>query len=73
MLVFGQDKAIDSLSEAIKMNRAGLGLENKPVGSFSICWSNRVGEVTVQLAKALISNCCDLICLNIWSVTRLAA
>lgn len=55
MLVFGQDKAIESLSEAIKMNRAGLGLENKPVGSFLFAGPTGVGktEVTVQLAKAL--------------------
>ncbi|HGN1706533.1 TPA: ATP-dependent Clp protease ATP-binding subunit ClpA [Providencia rettgeri] len=55
MLVFGQDKAIDALSEAIKMNRAGLGLENKPVGSFLFAGPTGVGktEVTVQLAKAL--------------------
>ncbi|MGO2346056.1 MAG: AAA family ATPase, partial [Providencia sp.] len=55
MLVFGQDKAIDALSEAIKMNRAGLGLEHKPVGSFLFAGPTGVGktEVTVQLAKAL--------------------
>ncbi|MGU3846813.1 ATP-dependent Clp protease ATP-binding subunit ClpA, partial [Vibrio diabolicus] len=34
MLVFGQDNAIDALSEAIKLTRAGLGVDNKPVGSF---------------------------------------
>lgn len=34
MLVFGQDTAIDALSEAIKLTRAGLGADNKPVGSF---------------------------------------
>lgn len=34
MLVFGQDKAIEALSEAIKMSRAGLGHERQPVGSF---------------------------------------
>ncbi|WP_108478928.1 ATP-dependent Clp protease ATP-binding subunit ClpA [Providencia alcalifaciens] len=55
MLVFGQDKAIEALSEAIKMNRAGLGLEHKPVGSFLFAGPTGVGktEVTVQLAKAL--------------------
>ncbi|EPL9570316.1 ATP-dependent Clp protease ATP-binding subunit ClpA [Providencia rettgeri] len=55
MLVFGQDNAIGALSEAIKMNRAGLGLENKPVGSFLFAGPTGVGktEVTVQLAKAL--------------------
>ena len=32
MLVFGQNNAIDALSEAIKMSRAGLGHDHKPVG-----------------------------------------
>ena len=55
MLVFGQEKAIEALSEAIKMSRAGLGLEHKPVGSFLFAGPTGVGktEVTVQLAKAL--------------------
>ena len=55
MLVFGQDKAINALSEAIKMSRAGLGSEHKPVGSFLFAGPTGVGktEVTAQLAKAL--------------------
>ena len=55
MLVFGQDKAIEALTEAIKMARAGLGHEQKPVGSFLFAGPTGVGktEVTVQLAKAL--------------------
>ncbi|MCO7262154.1 ATP-dependent Clp protease ATP-binding subunit ClpA [Dickeya zeae] len=55
MLVFGQDKAIEALTEAIKMSRAGLGHERKPVGSFLFAGPTGVGktEVTVQLAKAL--------------------
>ncbi|HFT7139618.1 TPA: ATP-dependent Clp protease ATP-binding subunit ClpA [Klebsiella aerogenes] len=55
MLVFGQDKAIEALTEAIKMARAGLGHEHKPVGSFLFAGPTGVGktEVTVQLAKAL--------------------
>lgn len=55
MLVFGQDPAIHALSEAIKMSRAGLGQDNKPVGSFLFAGPTGVGktEVTVQLAKAL--------------------
>ncbi|HDU8441133.1 TPA: ATP-dependent Clp protease ATP-binding subunit ClpA [Proteus mirabilis] len=55
MLVFGQDQAIHALAESIKMNRAGLGQENKPVGSFLFAGPTGVGktEVTVQLAKAL--------------------
>ncbi|KOE82643.1 ATP-dependent Clp protease ATP-binding subunit ClpA [Vibrio aestuarianus] len=55
MLVFGQDPAIDVLSEAIKLSRAGLGAENKPVGSFLFAGPTGVGktEVTVQLSKLL--------------------
>ncbi|OLQ95191.1 ATP-dependent Clp protease ATP-binding subunit ClpA [Vibrio ponticus] len=55
MLVFGQDSAIDVLTEAIKLTRAGLGAENKPVGSFLFAGPTGVGktEVTVQLSKLL--------------------
>ncbi|WP_148127538.1 AAA family ATPase, partial [Candidatus Erwinia dacicola] len=55
MLVFGQDNAIEVLTEAIKMSRAGLGQDRKPVGSFLFAGPTGVGktEVTVQLAKAL--------------------
>ncbi|WP_387492037.1 ATP-dependent Clp protease ATP-binding subunit ClpA [Photorhabdus sp. RM96S] len=55
MLVFGQDTAIAALTEAIKMSRAGLGQDNKPVGSFLLAGPTGVGktEVTVQLAKVL--------------------
>ncbi|TCV98125.1 ATP-dependent Clp protease ATP-binding subunit ClpA [Biostraticola tofi] len=55
MLVFGQDDAILALTEAIKMSRAGLGQDHKPVGSFLFAGPTGVGktEVTVQLAKAL--------------------
>ncbi len=55
MLVFGQDTAIDALSEAIKLSRAGLGVDNKPVGSFLFAGPTGVGktEVTVQLSKLL--------------------
>jgi len=55
MLVFGQDNAIEVLTEAIKMSRAGLGQDRKPVGSFLFAGPTGVGktEVTVQLARAL--------------------
>ena len=55
MVVFGQDKAIDTLSEAIKLSRAGLGQENRPVGSFLFAGPTGVGktEVTKQLAKSM--------------------
>ena len=55
LLVFGQDPAIEVLCEAIKLTRAGLGQENKPVGSFLFAGPTGVGktEVTVQLSKLL--------------------
>lgn len=55
MLVFGQDKAIESLTDVIKINRAGLGQEHTPIGSFLFAGPTGVGktEVTIQLAKAM--------------------
>ncbi|ENM5892422.1 ATP-dependent Clp protease ATP-binding subunit ClpA [Vibrio mimicus] len=55
MLVFGQDTAIDVLTESIKLTRAGLGAEHKPVGSFLFAGPTGVGktEVTLQLSKLL--------------------
>lgn len=55
MLVFGQDNAIDVLTEAIKLSRAGLSADNKPVGSFLFAGPTGVGktEVTVQLARTM--------------------
>ncbi|EGR0625835.1 ATP-dependent Clp protease ATP-binding subunit ClpA [Vibrio cholerae] len=55
MLVFGQDAAIDVLTEAIKLTRAGLGAEHRPVGSFLFAGPTGVGktEVTLQLSKLL--------------------
>ncbi len=55
MLVFGQDDAIGALCEAIKLSRAGLGQDNKPVGSFLFAGPTGVGktEVTVRLARSM--------------------
>jgi ATP-dependent Clp protease ATP-binding subunit ClpA len=51
-VVFGQDKAIDVLSTAVKMARSGLGQESKPIGSFLFSGPTGVGktEVAKQLA-----------------------
>jgi len=51
-VVFGQDKAIEALSSAVKMARSGLGGNNKPVGSFLFSGPTGVGktEVAKQLA-----------------------
>jgi ATP-dependent Clp protease ATP-binding subunit ClpA len=55
MVVFGQAPAIEALSSAIRMNRSGLGHEEKPIGSFLFTGPTGVGktEVTRQLARIL--------------------
>ncbi|MDF1766570.1 MAG: ATP-dependent Clp protease ATP-binding subunit ClpA [Gammaproteobacteria bacterium] len=55
MVVFGQDTAISALSTAIKLARAGLGAEGKPIGSFLFAGPTGVGktEVSKQLAKIM--------------------
>ena len=55
LVIFGQDKAIDTLAAAIKMARSGLGDQQKPVGSFLFAGPTGVGktEVTRQLALAM--------------------
>ncbi|PPR62819.1 MAG: ATP-dependent Clp protease ATP-binding subunit ClpA [Alphaproteobacteria bacterium MarineAlpha4_Bin2] len=55
MVVFGQDSAIDSLSSAIKLARAGLREAEKPIGSYLFSGPTGVGktEVARQLANTL--------------------
>ncbi|MFP4061608.1 MAG: ATP-dependent Clp protease ATP-binding subunit ClpA [Halochromatium sp.] len=55
MVVYGQDEAIDALTSAIRMNRSGLGTEDKPIGSFLFTGPTGVGktEVTRQLARIM--------------------
>ena len=54
-VVFGQDKAIETLASAIKMSRSGLGPSTKPIGSFLFSGPTGVGktEVAKQLAYTL--------------------
>ena len=54
-VVFGQNKAIDTLATAIKMSRSGLGDPQKPIGSFLFSGPTGVGktEVARQLAYAM--------------------
>ena len=58
LVIFGQDKAIETLSAAIKMSRSGLGDQRKPVGSFLFAGPTGVGktEVTRQLARRSASS-----------------
>lgn len=55
MTVFGQDEAIDTLASAIKLSRAGLKEERKPIGSFLFAGPTGVGktEVCRQLSHVL--------------------
>jgi len=43
-VVFGQDKAIDALSSAIKMARSGLGNPQKPIGRVPLSAPPRAGK-----------------------------
>jgi len=54
-MVFGQDKAIDALTAAIKLARAGLRDAEKPIGSYLFSGPTGVGktEVARQLARTL--------------------
>ncbi|MSO97714.1 MAG: ATP-dependent Clp protease ATP-binding subunit ClpA [Rhodospirillaceae bacterium] len=54
-MVFGQERAIDELSSAIKLARAGLREPEKPIGCYLFSGPTGVGktEVARQLAKSL--------------------
>ncbi|MGF1606801.1 MAG: ATP-dependent Clp protease ATP-binding subunit ClpA [Rhodothalassiaceae bacterium] len=54
-VVFGQDKAIEALSAAIKLSRAGLREPNKPIGNYLFSGPTGVGktEVARQLSSLM--------------------
>ena len=54
-VIFGQDQAVESLSSSIKLARAGLRVEEKPVGSFLFSGPTGVGktELSKQLANIM--------------------
>jgi ATP-dependent Clp protease ATP-binding subunit ClpA len=53
--IYGQDKAVERVAQAIKMNRAGLGLPQRPIGAFVFAGPTGVGktELAKQLAETL--------------------
>lgn len=54
-VIFGQNAAIDVVTDAIKLSRSGLGRENRPIGAFLFSGPTGVGktELARQLALAL--------------------
>ena len=54
-VIFGQDRAIQSLVSAIKLSRSGLGPVDRPIGSFLFSGPTGVGktELSKQLARVL--------------------
>lgn len=54
-VVFGQDDAIEQVTSAVKLSRAGLREPDKPIGSYLFSGPTGVGktEVAKQLAEAL--------------------
>jgi len=53
--IYGQDGAVTRVAQAIKMNRAGLGQPNRPIGCFVFAGPTGVGktELAKQLAEIL--------------------
>ncbi len=55
LLIYGQDPAVDQVTQAIRLSRAGLGEPDKPIGSFLFAGPTGVGktELARQLASVL--------------------
>ncbi|MAZ47669.1 MAG: ATP-dependent Clp protease ATP-binding subunit ClpA [Halobacteriovoraceae bacterium] len=51
LLIFGQDKAVEKVSNAIILSRSGLGNEQKPIANFLFAGPTGVGKT--ELAKQL--------------------
>ena len=50
-VVYGQDKAVKEVADAVKLSRAGLRAENKPIGAYLFSGPTGVGKT--ELAKRL--------------------
>jgi ATP-dependent Clp protease ATP-binding subunit ClpA len=55
LVIFGQDTAVETVAESIKLNRSGLGNPTAPVGSFLFAGPTGVGktELAKQLARVM--------------------
>ncbi len=54
MSIFGQDEAIDKLTASIRLSRAGLKAENKPIGVYLFTGPTGVGKTEVCKQLALL-------------------
>ena len=54
VVVFGQDKAIDALTSAIKLSRAGLREPEKPIGNYLFSGPTGVGKTEVARQLGMI-------------------
>lgn len=70
-MVYGQEDAIDALVSAVKMSRSGLGLPDKPIGSF--LFSGLPASAKPKSPNSLPTQwayrCNALICPNTWNAT----
>lgn len=53
-VVFGQDSAIETVSDAIRLSRAGLKPNNKPIGIFMFAGPTGVGKTEIARQLALV-------------------
>ena len=55
LVIYGQDRAVEAVTSAIKLSRAGLGPPSRPVGSFLFSGPTGVGktELARQLARTM--------------------
>jgi len=54
--VIGQDRAVDAVSQAIKISKAGLTPANKPIASFLFSGPTGVGKTELSIAISKILN-----------------
>eukprot|EP00494_Astrolonche_serrata_P033151 UN33420 len=70
--VVGQDHAVDKISDAIRISRAGLHSHEKPIGCFMFLGPSGVGKLSLPnlwrtLCLMTKQLCYVLICRNIWN------
>ena len=54
LVIFGQNEAVETIVDAVKMGRSGLGDTDRPVASFLFAGPTGVGKTEVALRAAFI-------------------